>query len=185
MDEDLQKVLNKYTIELMEGDLEKADTTEEKLEILDKIKKTKEEAAFQRQQDETERERAKRDRFVRAIGFSPYPTSLYPGGEAFKEELKKAYLHVNGPNAGGYADLLTTQEINILGTETTEWGTRLLIEFKWWYGERPSEARWQKITIRTYNDLPDKYIYLQVFYAVLAARERIAERTGVSQDVRY
>ena len=171
----LQEVLNKYTTQLLTEELERADE-ERKREILREITSIKE-------QREEKRE-GKAQQLSRTIGFAPFPFSFDPRGEAFEEELK-TFLYANGPGTGAYAALLTTQEINILGTETTEWETRLLVEFKWWYGEKASEARWQKITIRTYNDLPDKYVYLQVYYIVLAARKKIAERTGVSQDVRY
>lgn len=171
----LQEVLNKYTAQLLAKELEGADE-ERKREILREITAIK-------KQGEEEWEKKNR-RLAQTIGFAPFPFRFDPRGEAFEEELK-TFLHANGPGTGEYAALLTTQEINILGTETTEWETRLLVEFKWWFGERPSEARWQKITIRTYNNLPDKYVYLQVYYTVLAAREKIAERTGVSQDVRY
>lgn len=175
MTDDLQEVLNKYTTRLLAEELEGADH-ERKREILREL------TSIKKQGEEEWKE--KRERLSRTIGFDPFPFFLNGGREAFEEELK-TFLYANGPSTGDYAALLTTQEINILGTETTEWETRLLVEFKWWFGEKASEARWQKITIRTYNNLPDEYVYLQVYYIVLAARKRIAERTGVSQDVRY
>lgn len=83
------------------------------------------------------------------------------------------------------ATALTLQDINILDMETTEWGTRLLVEFKWWFGDSPGENRWQRLLFRTDNSLPTDLVHLQIIKQVQGIRERIEEQTGVSQDVRH
>lgn len=83
------------------------------------------------------------------------------------------------------AAALTLQDINVLDMETTEWGTRLLVEFKWWFGDSAGENRWQRLLFRTDNSLPTDLVHLQIIKQVQGIRERIENRTGVPQNVRH
>lgn len=131
-----------------------------------------------------------RDRYRtrHAIGFPAYdakgPSLQWDDLE--KEQFAKKYFdRVDMYGVAEAAAGLSADEINILDTETTQWGTRLLVEFKWWYGEKASEARWQKLTIRTDNSLPDEVMFHQVREEVAAIRGKLEEKLGVSQNVRY
>lgn len=133
-----------------------------------------------------EREDKRRTRW--AIGFPAFEAngpSLRWNDTEKKQFAEKHFDRVDMYGVAEAAAELSMSEINILNTETTQWGTRLLVEFKWWYGEKASEARWQKFTIRTDNSLPDEVMFRQVIEEIAAIRDKIEEKLGVPQDVRY
>ena len=104
-------------------------------------------------------------------------------GERMKPLLMK--MLSGGLYRGQMTAMLAIQDINILNVIQTEKKTRFLVEFKWWYGEAPSESRWQRTTVCVEDELPEDLIFPYISLEVSLARHGLKELTGVSQDVRH
>lgn len=105
----------------------------------------------------------------------------------YGKELKPKMMNMvtGGLYRGQATAMLAVQDINILNVIETGSKTRFLVEFKWWYGDLPSESRWQRTTICVEDDVPESLILQYIAVEVSLARHGLEELTGVSQDVRH
>jgi len=105
----------------------------------------------------------------------------------YGKEMKPKLINMvsGGLYRGQATAMLAVQDINILNVIDTGRKTRFLVEFKWWYGDLPSESRWQRTTICVEDDLPEDLILEYIAVEISLARHGLKELTGVSQDVRH
>jgi len=80
---------------------------------------------------------------------------------------------------------LALNEINVLFCAASESRVIYVVEYKWWYGNGPSDSRWQRVSISLPSDLGYNWEYHRIAYRVKEIREALAAKTGVSQNVRH
>jgi len=86
---------------------------------------------------------------------------------------------------GAAAAELALNEINVLFCAANESRVIYVVEYKWWYGNGPSDSRWQRISISIPTNSNPSWTYDRIAYRVKKIREALADKTGVSQDVRH
>lgn len=117
------------------------------------------------------------------------------------------YTNFKYKNNSQIAALMAMADINVLNVSATntlefqkqEGGEHdvpaymlaAVVEYKWWYGEAPSENRWQRIPVVScdFSCIPfmdrERNLYKAILCTVAGIRDEIEKQTGVSQNVRH
>lgn len=86
---------------------------------------------------------------------------------------------------GVAAAALALNEINVLFCAANEKRVIYVVEYKWWYGNGPNDSRWQRVSISLPSNVGQGHEYDRIAYRVEKIREALADKTGVSQNVRH